>query len=142
MGLSLRSTVPQSDHHLIPTWDYLSNFRKTEAKYRKEQKRNYDNRYKTRELPTLPNDTQVWIRSGERTEKGQVVSKEETPRSYVVQTHEGSQLRRNRSHLQEVPLKENTPTITPPPSPLSEKCIIMTRSKTGTEIKLPLRYST
>ena len=142
MGRSLRSTVPQSDHHLIPTWDYLSNFRKTEAKYRKEQKRNYDNRYKTRELPTLPNDTQVWIRSGERTEKGQVVAKEETPRSYVIQTHEGSQLRRNRSHLQEVPLKENTPTITPPPSPLSEKRIIMTRSKTGTEIKLPLRYST
>ena len=85
----------------------ISPISERQAKYRKEQKRNYDNRYKTRELPTLPNDTQVWIRSGERTEKGQVVSKEETPRSYVVQTHEGSQLCRNRSHLQEVPLKEN-----------------------------------
>jgi len=44
----------------------------------------------------------VWIRPTHT--KGTVVSQAHTPRSYEVETPEGGRLRRNRSHLKEVPV--------------------------------------
>lgn len=146
MGRNLRTTLPQIDHHLIPKWEYLPHFHKADTQYRKKQKRDYDRKYRTSQQPPLDYGTEVWIRSGDKPERGQVVAHSDFPRSYIIATPTG-QLRRNRSHLQVVPTQDNqTPETSqetqqlsaPPESPR----VIMTRSQTGTHIKPPARYST
>ena len=75
-----------------------------------------------RDLP-LPDDTDVWITSGDQPTPGRVVSAAGTPRSYVVDTPNG-QVRRNRFHLNERPAEPEAAETVPEQ--------IMTRSRTGT----------
>ena len=66
---------------------------------------------------------------------GRVQSAAETPRSYIVETPSGS-VQRNRYHLKPLP---NLPSDTDQQyDPMPEQSnIIMTRSRTGTEILPP-----
>ena len=102
MGRSLRTTVHQVTSHLIPKWNYLEEFREKDKDFKEKQKRDYDCHYRTSEMPDIPEDTAVWIRSGNKPQKGRVVACANKPRSYLVDTSTG-RLRRNRSHLQVVP---------------------------------------
>lgn len=55
-----------------------------------------------RELPVLPEETEVWISSGSKAEKGIILSEAPSPRSYIVSTSKG-ELRRNRSQVKPIP---------------------------------------
>ena len=64
---------------------------------------------------------------------GTVVSATDTPRSYVVSTTSG-QVRRNRYHLN---LRHDA--LTTSTNDTQERSPVMTRSRTGVEIRLPDR---
>ena len=129
MGRCLRTTLPQVDDHLQPQWNYLETFRKQNKEFKQKQKTTYDLRHRARPLPPIPDDTDVWITSGQMPTPGQVSSQANTPRSYIVNTP-GGQIRRNRYHLTVIP--DNTSN-----SPNCDRCI--TRSMTGTAMYAPDR---
>ena len=145
MGRRIRTTVPQTDRQLTPQWTYIEEFRRLNKLYKGHQKQNFDREHRVKELPKLPDDTAVWITS-EAAEpiRGRVVTAAETPRSYVVDTPTG-EVRRNRSQLRVIPdttppERQPTPTAMPQPAPITPN-VIMTRSRTGTEIRPPIRLA-
>ena len=139
MGRHIRTSLPQSDKHLIPEWPYLQEFRERNQSFKEKQKQDFDRRHRARELPAIPDETEVWIKSEGNPVQGQVVSSADTPRSYVVDTPTG-QVRRNRHHLAVVPDRspedESPPIVAPEPPGR-----IMTRSQTGTPIYSPERLT-
>jgi hypothetical protein len=98
MGRRLRTQLPVLPNTLRPRLQDgdLQKVRKREEIYRSNQKRNFDLRHKTRELPTLQSGDKVWIRDQNR--NGQILRNANQPRSYIVQTEQGT-VRRNRKAL-------------------------------------------
>ena len=90
MGRSIRTTTPQTSTHLTTKWSYLEQFRAQDKDFKQKQKRNYDCHYRTSELPDIPEDTDVWIRSGKEPLRGKVVSPANAPRSCRVDTPAGT----------------------------------------------------
>ena len=140
MGRSLRTNVPQVTTHLIPKWSYLEEFREKDKYFQEKQKRDYDRHYRTSEMPNIPEDTAVWIRSGNKPQKGRVVARANEPRSYLVDTSTG-RLRRNQSHFQVVPDPEPEKTESEISDPTLMQNRIVTRSQTGTLVRPPDRFS-
>lgn len=101
MGRRIRTPVPVSLEQLRPQWPDLKRFREKDAAMKAQQKHTFNQRHRTRTLPPLQPGQQVWIRPTRTT--GTVVGPATTPRSYEVETQDGGRLRRNRSHLREVP---------------------------------------
>ena len=134
MGRNVRTNIPQSTEHLIPRLPDYQKFRVDDQKFKQRQKANYDRRHRTRELPLLPDNTRVWITTDNRHVPGRVTSTAGTPRSYLVDTPTGT-LRRNRGDLNVMPHGHNTDEQTPQ----TVRSPILTRSKTGTEIRPPDR---
>ena len=135
MGRCIRTKLPQTNKHLIPEWSYLEEFKKCDQDLKKRQKRDYDRHYKVRQLPDIPDNTDVWVTRDDRTSRGQVVSTSEAPRSYNVNVPSGN-VRRNRRHLRVIPDSRSPierPAMTEPTR------TIMTRQQTGTEIRPPTR---
>ena len=99
MGRCIRTMLPQTTEQLTPQWSYLHDFRERDKEMKKRQKRDFDRHHCVRELPDLPEDTDVWVTSGGSLTRGQVQSEANAPRSYLVDTPTGS-VRRNRSQLQ------------------------------------------
>ena len=137
MGRVIRTDVPQHTSAFQPNWPYLKDFREKEKKYRDDQKRNYDKRYRTRTLPELPQNTPVWVDMPNGQVQGTIVSTTQEPRSYRVTVPSG-EVRRNRSHLRNR-TSGNSEAVTSNNN-TSVQRQIQTRSKTGTEIRPPLRY--
>ena len=152
MGRKIRSTVPQTNKHLVPKWPYLTDFQEKNKVFKDKQKENYDSRHRVREAPKIQDDTEVWVNTGQDPVRGRVVSTSEAPRSYIVETPSGD-IRRNRSQLNVVPPNEEDtetaqeaapPASNPasPPKPSRIPIRVATRSKTGTPVGPPdyLRY--
>ena len=138
MGRQIRTTVPQTSTQFIPKWAYLGEFRRLSKLYKEKQKSNYDREHRVKELPELPEDTQVWVTSETGHTPGRIAASTDTPRSYIVETPSG-ELRRNRSHLRVDPgSNEGAPTVTQT-QPEASPRRIMTRSRTGTAMKAPER---
>ena len=114
MGRSLRNTVPQVTTHLIPKWSYLEEFHEKDKDFKERQKRAYDCRYRTSEMPDIPEDTVVCIRSGNKPQKGRIVMRANEPRSYLVDTSTGRLLVQNR-----IVTQSQTGTLVTPPDRLS-----------------------
>ena len=91
--------------NLTPNWKYLKDFRKCDEEFKGKQKRNYDTRHRVRQLPSLPQGTEVWVTTGNRQTRGHVTSSSNSPRSYIVNTADG-QLRRNTQHLRPTPSEQ------------------------------------
>ena len=140
MGRRVRTPLPQTDEQLIPDWPYLQAFKQQNREFKERQKRDFDRRHRVQELPTLPEDTDVWIRSEGEPIQGRVVSLANTPRSYVADVPSG-QLHRNRHHLSVIPPTspddDTQGHYEPDPPPRR----IMTRSQTGTPISPPERLA-
>ena len=136
MGRNIRTNIPQATEQLIPQLPDYKKFRRDDQKFKQRQKANYDRRHRTRELPLLPDHTRVWITTDNRHIPGRVTSTAETPRSYFVDTPSGT-LRRNRGDLNVMP--DNCDTGEPTQTVRSP---ILTRSKTGTQIRPPNRFKT
>ncbi|UYV68534.1 K02A2.6-like [Cordylochernes scorpioides] len=94
MGRRVRTTIPTpAKQHQPPN---LKNWKNHEAIQRKKQKYYYDRAKGVRELPPLDVNDRVWLTDLKT--PGVIISKADTPRSYVVDTPRGS-VRRNRFHL-------------------------------------------
>ena len=137
MGRRLRANIPILKSQLIPEWKYLEEFRNKNHRYKQQQKRNFDRHHGVRALAPIPDDTNVWITSGDRPVEGRVVHPAETPRSYIVETPSG-RVRRNRVHLNPMP-NDATDDATIDHTQRPSRDPIMTRTRTGTAIHPPDR---
>ena len=159
MGRKLRTLLPLTDQHLIPQWSYLPQFKTANQQFKGKQKRDYDRRHRATEIPLIPDDSEVWVTSGNEATRGRIVSSAPAPRSYLVDTPSGT-IRRNQQHLRllpNVPQARSTENLQAPEDNNTEDhqlpagrqsrgttrgSEIMTRSQTGTAIVLPQRYRT
>ena len=73
--------------------------------FKERQKNDYDRRHRARPLPSLPNDSDVWVNTQGNQVSGQIVSPASTPQSYIIDVPTGH-VRRNRAHI--------IPQTTPP----------------------------
>ena len=132
MGRRIRTSVPQVTTQLVPTWNFLTDFRRNNEDFKGKQKKNYDSRHGVCERSCIPNDTEVWIQSESEPLPGTIAAPASTPRSYAVATQAGL-LRRNTSHLSVVPpIGKNRPAVYHTPRPIPSPNVIMTRSRTCT----------
>ncbi|UYV66964.1 K02A2.6-like [Cordylochernes scorpioides] len=94
MGRRIRTTIPTpTKQHQPPN---LKNLKNQEAIQSEKQKYYFDRAKGVRELPPLEVNDRVWL-SDHKT-PGVIISKEDTPRSYMFDTPRG-RVRRNRFHL-------------------------------------------
>ena len=127
MGRPLKIDVPQIKDHYIPKWPHLNHLKEAHQKYRDAQSKHYNRRHRVKTLPTLPDDTAVWVQHGNSQEPSNIVRSASAPRSYIVSMPRG-EVRRNRIHLR---LRER------PTQQRSCNKQVMTRSQTGTDIRAP-----
>ena len=81
MGRKIRSTLPTSTMTLTPQWPYLNEFRQANQEYKQQQKRDFDERHRVRDLPDIPDNTDVWITTNGNPVAGRTVQMAETPQS-------------------------------------------------------------
>ena len=98
MGRRLRTTLPILPDQLTPSWPYLNKFQELNEQFKQRQKVDYDRRHRTHPLPSIPNDTEVWVTPGTIPSPGRVTAHSSAPRFYIVDTPQG-EMRRNRLHL-------------------------------------------
>jgi len=132
----LRSDIPQVKQNLVPKWAYTKEFHRLDEEFKLRQKQYFDNRHRVKPLPDIPDDTDVWVTTDGQPVTGRVVTHADAPRSYVVNTSNGSTIRRNRSQINVVP-NSTPPSNSEPSEPIREP--IMTRSRTGMKITPPQR---
>ena len=139
MGRQIRSNIPQTSDTLTPQWPYLTDFRTANKKLKEKQKANFDSRHGVRPLAEIPDDTQVWVTTDNRSSAGRVTTPADAPRSYLVQTPAG-QVRRNRAHLTVRPDSDSPDRADPTGTSTREtRSPIMTRSRTGAQVTPPER---
>ena len=100
MSRRLRSTVPISLKQRMPEKPDMAMVRDRDEEIKEKQKRNFDRRHRSTELPPLSPGDLVWLPSQE---KEAVVGEEVAPRSYQVITPNGFETRRNRQDLIALP---------------------------------------
>ena len=123
----------------MPDWSFLPTFRSLNEKFKQRQKRDFDRHHGVRQQSVIPEDTPVWITSGENPVPGQIVSQAVNPRSYIVGTQYG-QLCMNQQHINVNRSAEATTTSTMTRNtPGESRSPIMTRLRTGTAIRPPNR---
>ena len=142
MSRKLRAKLPMAKHLLKPKSQPLNEVNQRLKARQLRQKAAYDRG--TKRLSSLqPNDS-VRIRNGSEWSPAVVVEQHKSPRSYIVVTPNGTQLRRNRYHL--MPTKEPPITITPPMEPVEEEVrapVVPPSTETEVEhVQPPLRRST
>ena len=133
-----------ADRELIPKLPDYTEFKECDKKFKQLQKSNYDSRHGVHQLPSIPDDSDVWVTTERGQTSGQVVSRADTPQSCMVQTNGGT-VRRNRHHFTVVPNAPVTQhqewnTSVALPSPMPTRSNIVTRLKTGTVIRPPQRF--
>lgn len=104
MNRKLRTTIPISRHARKPDVPDYSTVQRRDEREKQRQTENFNSRHGVRDLSTLSPGDAVYL--PDRESSGTVVS-EAAPRSYVVQTPEGT-VRRNRRHM--VPLPQRLAT--------------------------------
>ena len=91
MGRRLQTSIPQLGEHLSPKWPDLEEFRWNNHDFKMKQKEDFDySRHHVRTLPPLPDDTEVWVTTENKTIPGKIISSSDTPRSYLVDTSKKS----------------------------------------------------
>ena len=106
MGRKLRSTIPISLQLLRPKLPNHLQVKEKEKLKNIKQKRNFDKRRKVIQYIPLIRGDVVWIKDLKA--KGRVVGKAPYPRSYYIQTSNGT-YRRNRRHLTQMYSEIDTP---------------------------------
>ena len=134
MGRRVRTDVPITGSLLTPQWKYIQEFRDLDKEKKRRQKRDFDQRHRTRPLPDIPDDTNVWVTTGDNPVPARTIQHANTPRSYIVSTPHGN-IRRNRSQV------NVAPAANPQDPPLPTRDLIMTRSRTGTSVIPPQRLT-
>jgi hypothetical protein len=117
MSRKLRAKLPIPKHLLKPKSQPVNDVRQRLRVHQLRQKAAYDQG--TKQLPSLQPKELVRIRQGGVWNPAVVVEQHKSPRSYIVATSNGTQLRRNRHHL--MPTNEPPMIITPPMEPVGEE---------------------
>ena len=115
MGRRLNTRLPMLPKKLEPEWPDRDLVYRRDNAAKETYKGHYDNHHGVRSLSPLRPGDDVRVRGeGEKSwhTRATVRAECETPRSYMVETNQGSVLRRNRRHLLHVP-----PTVEQPPAP-------------------------
>ena len=86
MGREVKTDIPQTASQLTPQWHFLPDFKQKDQSFKDKQKKNYDHRHRAQPADTLPDNSAVWVTTGNNQTPGTVVSNASTPRSYVVST--------------------------------------------------------
>ena len=89
-------------------------------------------------IPSLPDDTTVWVDTQGVQVPGRIIRTADTPRSYMVEVPSG-ELRRNQAHIRprtDLQSSAGTPRTEDAPATYSRP---ITRSQTGTAIHPPDR---
>jgi transposase InsO family protein len=105
MGRKARTLLPTMDECLIPQWPDLNDFKKKDSEFKRQQKCHYDRRHRTSPLPILPDETKVWISTGNKQVPGRVLFQTDRPQSYIVQSPEQGKYIPKKS----LSFKEKTP---------------------------------
>ena len=100
-GRRLRTTLPSLPSALKPRAVQQDKVRELDAKFKARQKAGYDRRHGVRSLPNLQPGEPVLVKlDGQKGWRQPAVVKDiVAPRSYLLETAGGGQLRRNRKHL-------------------------------------------
>jgi len=93
-----KTDITQTSSHLTSQWHFLPDFRQKDKEFKEKQKRNYDHRHHVTPADTLPDDSSVWMTTGNSQTPERVVSNAGTAKSYLVNTPSGP-VHRNRQHL-------------------------------------------
>ena len=115
MGRKIRTTLPTLEKNLQPKWPSRAAVKERDEQEKARQAYYYNRRHGARLLPVLqPGDA---VRSKLDHEKSwsppAVISSESiTPRSYIIKTQQGAELRRNRRHLQPEPVPQSSSSAT------------------------------
>ena len=125
--------IPKTSHSLTSQWPYLSQFQKDDLTFKDKQKHDFYRRHRVRDLPELPDNTDVWVTTSNSPTLSRVVTSAVTPHLFVMQTSTGN-IWRNHSHLNVI---SNTRTNDQETSQAQNR--VQTRSETGTLIIPPNR---
>lgn len=112
MGRKIRTTLPTLEKNLLPKWPSRTAVKERDGREKAKQAHYFNRRHGARPLPALqPGDV---VSSKLDYEKSwslpAVISSESTtPRSFVIRTQHGAELRRNRRHLQPGPVSQPIP---------------------------------
>lgn len=112
IGRQIRTTVPTLPKNLLPSPIDYKQVRLKDKKTKQAYQYFYNRRYSARSLPDLHSGQSVKVKlDGEKGWKtsATVIGKAPEPRSYIVQTKEGTISRRNWRHIQSVPEIPETP---------------------------------
>lgn len=103
MGRKIKTKLPTLEKNLLPQWPDLKAVRSKDVK-EKEKQAFYSNlRHGARPLPSLRPGNPVLVKLDHQNAWGtpaDIAGDSATPRSYVVETQQGTKMRRNRRHLQ------------------------------------------
>ena len=77
IGHQIRTDLPQPKANYIPTWTNIQKRNTSPCK-------DYSKQHRVKTLPSLPDNTPVWIQTDNSQVPGTVVHQATTPRSYVV----------------------------------------------------------
>lgn len=127
MNRRLRSNIPSTRESREPTIPDRHEVKEKDKKQKSNQKRNYDHRHGSRELPDLEPGDKVWISN--RQEQAQVQN-QVAPRSYEVETDNNGVYRRNRRDLVTMPSSQNNETMETNTEPVVQPLRRSTRSTT------------
>uniref|UniRef100_A0A671U8K1 Gypsy retrotransposon integrase-like protein 1 n=1 Tax=Sparus aurata TaxID=8175 RepID=A0A671U8K1_SPAAU len=112
MGRKIRTTLPTLEENLIPKWPSMTVVIDKDRKEKAKQAYYFNRRHGARPLPALrPGDVVLSKLDHERSWSSPAVVAGEgiTPRSFVIRTQHGAELRRNRRHLQSQLVPQPTP---------------------------------
>lgn len=143
MGRKIRTTLPTLDSNLLPKWPNKKVIKRNDAAKKKEQAYYYNRRHGVKNLPVLYPGNQVLTKVDTQKSwltKATVMKWSVTPRSYLLETEQGGMLRRNRRHLQEVPVGK-APITTSVNTPQHETAIQTSLSAVKTP-NVPEQYGT
>ena len=92
---------------------HLRGFCEKDKEMKQRQKEMYDWHHRVHSVPTLPDDTSVWVNTQGHQVPGRVVTTAGTPYSYVVKIPSGGRVRRNPTALSTHAENTTTSTIDP-----------------------------
>lgn len=107
MGRKIRTTLPILAKNLQPKWPSRLHIRAKDAVEKSKQAYYYNRRHGVRQLTPLQRGDHVLTRLDNQkawTAPAVVAGESTTQRSYLIETEQGALLRRNRRHLQAVPV--------------------------------------
>ena len=112
MSRTLRTTILPTRTQRLPRVPDREEVRTRDQRMKQRQKKNFDSHYGARTPPVLKSGDRVWIPT--RQKEGTIQSGV-APRSLVVTTEDGSELRRNRKDIIKLPQPRVEEQVASPP---------------------------